>query len=57
MSIKKGLNLFKNVLWISVGQGAADLRAVKVGGQKKFLRSAWCGQSGFEPGRSAKFFF
>ena len=30
-----GLHLFKNVLWVSVGQGAVDLRAVKVGGQKK----------------------
>ena len=32
---KGGLDLSKNVLWVSVGQGAADLRAVKVGGQKK----------------------
>ena len=32
---KGGLELFKNVLWVSVGQGAADLRAVKVGGLKK----------------------
>ena len=31
---KRGLDLSKNVLWVSVGQGAADLRAVKVGGQK-----------------------
>ena len=34
---KQGLDLSKNVLWVSVGQGAADLRAVKVGGQKKIL--------------------
>ena len=34
---KRGLDLSKNVLWVSVGQGAADLRAVKVGGQKKIL--------------------
>ena len=34
---KGGLDLSKNVLWVSVGQGAADLRAVKVGGQKKIL--------------------
>ena len=33
----RGLDLSKNVLWVSVGQGAADLRAVKVGGQKKIL--------------------
>ena len=32
---KGGLDLSKNVLWVSVGQGAADLRAVKVGGSKK----------------------
>ena len=53
---KGGLDLSKNVLWVSVGQGAADLRAVKVGGQKKFCQSPQCGQSGFEPGRSAEFF-
>ena len=34
---KRGLGLSKNVLWVSVGQGAADLQAVKVGGQKKLL--------------------
>ena len=34
---KGGLDLSKNVLWVSVGQGAADLRAVKVGGQKNIL--------------------
>ena len=34
---KGGLDLSKNVLWVSVGQGAADLWAVKVGGQKKIL--------------------
>ena len=39
---KRGLDLSKNVLWVSVGQGAADLRAVKVGGQKNILP---CGRS------------
>ena len=34
---KGGLDISKNVLWVSVGQGAADLRAVKVGGQKQSL--------------------
>ena len=34
---KKGLDLSKNILWVSVGQRAADLQAVKVGGQKKIL--------------------
>ena len=38
---KQGLDLSKNVLWVSVGQGAADLRAVKVGGQKKILPRGW----------------
>ena len=55
---KRGLDLSKNVLWVSVDQGATDLQAVKVGGQKKkFCRSARCRQSGFEPGCSAEFFF
>ena len=31
---KRGLDLSKNVLWVSVGQRAADLQAVIVGGQK-----------------------
>ena len=34
-----GLDLSKEVLWVSVYQRAADLPAVKVGGQKKFLPS------------------
>ena len=32
---KKGLDLSKEVLWVSVGQRAADLQAIKVGSQKK----------------------
>ena len=35
---KGGLDLSKNVLWVSVGQGVADLQAVKVECQKKFLQ-------------------
>ena len=31
---KGGLDLFKMVLWVSVSQKAAVLRAVKVGGEK-----------------------
>ena len=54
---KGGLDLSKEVLWASVGQRAAVLQAVKVGGQKKFCRSARCGQIGFEMGRSAEIFF
>ena len=34
---KGGLDLSKKVLWVSVGQRAADLRAVKVGGHQKIL--------------------
>ena len=34
---KGGLDLSKKVLWDSVGQRAAVLQAVKVGGQKKIL--------------------
>ena len=34
---KGGLDLSKEVLWVSVGQKAADLRIVKVGGQQKIL--------------------
>ena len=53
---KGGLDLSKEVLWVSVGQRALDLRAVKVGGQKKF-----CQLGRFKPalpaqGRSAEFF-
>ena len=36
---KGGLDLSKEVLWVSVGQRAAVLQAVKVGGQKKILPS------------------
>ena len=36
---KRGLDLSKKVLWVFVGQRAADLRAVKVGGQQKILPS------------------
>ena len=36
--VNKGdLDLFEEVLWVSVGQRAAELRVVKVGGQKKIL--------------------
>ena len=34
---KGGLDLSKEVLWVAVGQRAADLQAVKVGGQKRIL--------------------
>ena len=34
---RRGLDLSKEVLWTFVGQGAAELRSVKVGGQNKIL--------------------
>ena len=34
---KRGLGFSKEVLWISVGQRAAELLAVKIGGQQKIL--------------------
>ena len=41
---KGGLDLSNEVLWVSVGQRAAVLRAVKVGSQKKkilLISPAW----------------
>ena len=54
---KRGLDLSKNVLWVSVGQRAADLRAVKVGGLKKnsAIRPG-AGNSGLRPAASQIFF-
>ena len=43
---KRGLDLFKHMLWVSVGQGAVDLRAVKVGGQKKSADLPGAGEVG-----------
>ena len=37
---KGGLDFSKEVLWVSIGQKASYLRAVKVDGQKKFCQSA-----------------
>ena len=34
---KGGLDLSKEVLWVSVGQRAAELPSIKVGGQEKIL--------------------
>ena len=36
---KRGLDLSKEVIWVSVGQRAAELPAIKVGGQEKILQS------------------
>ena len=38
---KRGLDLSEEVLWVSVGQRAAELQTVKVGDQKKILPSGW----------------
>ena len=43
---KIGLDLFIEVLWVSVGQRASDLRVVKVGGQKRFCRRPIAGEAG-----------
>ena len=52
-----GLDLSKNVLWVSVGQGAADLQAVKVGGLKKKLAiRPGAGYSGSRPAARQNFF-
>ena len=51
-----GLHLYKESLWVSVGQRAAELPAVKVRG-KKIYRSARFEPALFAPGRSAEFFF
>ena len=53
---KGGLDLSKEVLWVSVGQWVADLRAVKVGGWKK-IQVGRPRHIGFETGREAEFFF
>ena len=37
---KGGLDLFKEVLWVSVGQLLLKLQAVRVGGLKKFCQPA-----------------
>ena len=51
---RRGLDLSKEVLWVSVGQLAAKLQAVKVGGLKKLLPSGpsqtTCEQPGFDSG-------
>ena len=34
---KRGLNLSKEVLWVSIGQRVAELSVIKVGGSKRIL--------------------
>ena len=46
---KGGLDLSVEVLWVSVGQKAAELRAVKVGGQKNSADRPGKGEVGSNP--------
>ena len=54
---KRGLDLSKEELWVSVGQRAAVLQAVKVGGQKKILPICPARAIRVRPVRSAETFF
>ena len=54
---KKGLDLSKQVLWVSVGQRAADLWAVKVGGQQKILPICPARTKGVRTGPLGRIFF
>ena len=38
---RRGLDLFKEVLWVSVGQSSAKLQAVKGEGMKKIPPPGW----------------
>ena len=38
---KRGLDLPKEVLWVSIDQRVAELPAIKVGGVKKILQLGW----------------
>ena len=54
---KGGLDLSKEVLWVSVGQRAAVLQAVKVGGQKKnSADQPSAGKAGSNRGNQQNFF-
>ena len=51
-----GLDLSKEVLWVSVGQKKAELQAVKVGGQNKFYSLVRFEPALPTPGQAAEFF-
>ena len=53
---KGGLDLSEGVLWVSVGQRAADLQSVKVRGQKKFCCSAQFAPKSSAPGQAEIYF-
>ena len=52
---RRGLDLSEEVLWVSLGQRAAELPSIKVKGLKKNSATRR-GQVRFELGRAAKFF-
>ena len=54
---RKGLDLSKEVLWVFVGQRAAEIRAVKVGGWKKILPSSPVRTRIARAGPSSRIFF
>ena len=53
---RRGLNLSNEVMWVSEGQRAAELLAVKVGGQKRILLLAQLESDLPAPGRVVDFF-
>ena len=53
---RRGLDLSKELLWVSVGQRAADLQSVKVRGQKKFYYYAQFEPESPAPGQAEEFF-
>ena len=53
---KGGLDLSKEVLWVSVGQRAAVLLAVKVRGEKKSADQPRAGQVGSNRGDRQRFY-
>ena len=53
---KEGLDLSKEVLWVSVGQRAAELGTVKVGGEKNSAAWPGMGEAGSNRGDRQNFF-
>ena len=53
---KRGLDLSKEVLWVSVGQRVAVLQAVKVGGKKNSSDQPSAGEAGSNQGDRQYFF-
>ena len=51
-----GCNCSKEELWVSIGQLAAKLKAVKAGGQKKILPPPRRGETGLDWAERQNFF-